>query len=377
MYKKQMVLLLIEDNPGDVRLVQRLLAATTHNSFRLIIAGRLAEGLIHLNRGKIDVVLLDLSLPDSRGMETATTILAQAGNVPVVVFTGLYDEELGMAAVRAGAQDYLVKGDVDALLLSRALRYAVERQQLIVERDRLIADLDAFAHTVAHDLKTPLGAILGYSDLLRATAGSPATVEPYVQKIEQATYRMNDLIQELLLLASVRQNPVMVEPFNMGSVVGKALARVEHLVEEYQAEVIRPAYWPPAIGYAPWVETVWVNYLVNAIKYGGRPPRIELGSDVRINGAVCYWVRDNGTGIEPAAQGHLFQPFSRLGHLPVEGHGLGLAIVQRIIEKLGGRVGLESAPGQGATFYFTLPGVFATSFPEPYWQPVPTYAEVT
>jgi len=94
----------------------------------------------------------------------------------------------------------------------------------------------------------------------------------------------------------------------------------------------------------------------NAIKYGGQPPRVELGADWQSDGTVRFWVRDNGQGIAPEDQARLFTPFTRLDQVRARGHGLGLSIVRRIVEKLGGQVGVESGIDQGSLFYFTLPG---------------------
>jgi signal transduction histidine kinase len=112
-----------------------------------------------------------------------------------------------------------------------------------------------------------------------------------------------------------------------------------------------------ALGYAPWVEAAWVNYLSNAVRYGGTPPHIELGCTRQADGMIRFWVRDGGPGISPEQQVRLFQPFEQVNKIRAKGHGLGLSIVRRIIEKLGGKVGVESAVGQGSTFWFTLPQV--------------------
>ena len=115
------------------------------------------------------------------------------------------------------------------------------------------------------------------------------------------------------------------------------------------------------MGYGPWVEEVWVNYVENALKYGGRPPHVELGAE-RVNSVSRFWVRDNGRGPAPEEQGCLFRPFTRLDQAHIQGHGLGLSIVRHIVERLGGQVGVESAgvPGQGSIFSFTLPAERAT-----------------
>jgi two-component system sensor histidine kinase/response regulator len=145
-------------------------------------------------------------------------------------------------------------------------------------------------------------------------------------------------------------------PLDMAKVVDEACQRLVYMVEEYQAELVLPLEhaWPVSVGYGPWVEEVWVNYLSNALKYGGRPPRVELGATVQEDGIVRFWVHDNGPGLTPGEQGRLFTPFTQLDQARAKGHGLGLSIVRRIVEKMGGEVGVESEVGQGSTFFFTL-----------------------
>jgi signal transduction histidine kinase len=170
---------------------------------------------------------------------------------------------------------------------------------------------------------------------------------------------MNNIIEELLLLAGVRKVDAPLAPVDMAEVVVEAQHRVVDMVEETKAVVVEPDVWPVAMGYAPWVEEVWVNYLSNALKYGGRPPRVELGAQEQADGMLLFWVRDNGPGLGLDDQAQLFAPFKKLDQTRAQGHGLGLSIVRRIIQKLGGEVGVESGgiEGQGCTFYFTLPGV--------------------
>ena len=129
------------------------------------------------------------------------------------------------------------------------------------------------------------------------------------------------------------------------------------MIEEYQAVIVVPDTWPVVQGYGPWIEAVWTNYLSNAMKYGGKPPRIELGATVEREGMVRFWVRDNGPGLTPDDQSRLFVPFTRLDPGLVEGNGVGLSIVQRIVERLGGQISIESEAGQGSVFSFSLPSV--------------------
>ena len=141
----------------------------------------------------------------------------------------------------------------------------------------------------------------------------------------------------------------------MGAVAAEAQGRLAHLITEYQAEVIVPETWPAALGYGPWVEEVWTNYLSNAIQYGGRPPRVELGATLQTDGMARFWVRDNGAGLTAEEQRRLFTPFTRLDQVRAKGNGLGLSIVRRIVEKLDGQVSVESETGRGSVFSFTLP----------------------
>ncbi|MBN1487135.1 MAG: PAS domain-containing protein [Anaerolineae bacterium] len=239
-----------------------------------------------------------------------------------------------------------------------------ELRQYTSELEASNADLDAFAHTVAHDLKNPLSALVGFSAFMEANFDSipPTLFRRNLHVITQNGYRMTSIVNELLLLASVRRiEDLDIEPLTMHTIITDALQRLDGMIEEYQAVVITPECWPVAVGYAPWIIEVWVNYISNAIKYGGSPPYVELDATLLTaneNGhppMVRFWVRDNGEGLTGEQQEQLFTQFIRLHKLRAEGHGLGLSIVQRIIHKLGGAVGVESQRGEGSTFYFTLP----------------------
>ncbi len=241
------------------------------------------------------------------------------------------------------------------------------------------AELDAFAHTVAHDLKNPLGLVIGYARFLE-TAYDTLTeqeIQLSLQTLLRSSEKLEIIIKELLLLASVRKEEVESVPLAMGEIVQEAYARFELVIQEIGAHVSLPdpAAWPIALGHAPWVEEVWANYISNALKYGGRPqegipPHVELGYTILEAGSskldsvtsnqqpatsIQFWVRDNGLGLTPEAQTKLFAPFTRLEQARALGHGLGLSIVRRIVEKLGGEVGVVSAPGAGSCFYFSLP----------------------
>jgi len=218
-------------------------------------------------------------------------------------------------------------------------------------------DLDAFAHTVAHDIKDPLNTMMSCASMLRENHQSLSDnqKERLLDILVQTGCQACSIVDELLLLSSVRDAKAQLEPLPMGEIVARAQRRLALLQQEYRAEVIVPKRWPVALGYGPWVEEVWVNYMSNAIKYGGTPPRLELGASQSANGTIRFWVQDNGPGIRLEQRTQLFAPFARLGQVRATGHGLGLSIVRRIVEKLGGQVDVESAAGSGSVFAFVLP----------------------
>ncbi|MGC9523127.1 MAG: response regulator [Anaerolineae bacterium] len=270
-----------------------------------------------------------------------------------------------LASIRPLYQEGALTGHLIAFTDITEIKQAEEQlRRYAADLEAQNAELDAFAHTVAHDLRSPLTGMIGFVDLIRRAAkelGAENILE-YAHYLDRNSIRMNNIIEELLLLASVREmGQVPLRPVDMARIVREVQGRLDYLIEEYEAQISVADAWPVVVGYGPWIEEVWVNYLSNALKYGGRPeegvaPEIALGWD-RVDGeeTIRFWVRDNGQGLRPEERAQLFTPFERLHNVRAEGHGLGLSIVRRILEKLGGEVGVESGPGEGSRFYFTLP----------------------
>jgi signal transduction histidine kinase len=243
--------------------------------------------------------------------------------------------------------------------ISEQKRAALAMEQYARELEVHNEDLDAFAHTVAHNLKAPLTHIILAADLLdlNKTAMSLDSAS-YVGTIVNYGRKMTEIIDDLLLLAEVRaREDLLLLPLNMARLLRDVEQRLKSLISQYNARVTihNIEQWPQVIGYAPWIEEVWTNYITNGLKYGGRPPQVEIGCATLPNGKAHFWVRDNGDGIPLEEHPALFQPFSRLKTPGMEGHGLGLSIVRRIVEKLGGEVCVESEIGEGSKFSFILP----------------------
>ena len=366
-------ILYMEDEAGLARLFQRRMELA---GYEVDIARDGQEGLDLFDPALHDVVVVDYKMPFYNGLEVLGMLAKQGPLPPTVMLTGSGDEQTAVIAMRLGVGDYIVK-DVRRgylQLLPVVISQVIHRQQIAEDKRRAEEallqharalearneELDAFAHTVAHDLQNPLSLIIGYASTLREGCGTmdDKDVELCSNSIVTASQKMSNIIEELLLLAGVRQKNVELEPIvDMADLVAQSQERLTTLIDTSQAEIVVADKWPVALGYGPWIEEVWTNYISNAIKYGGDPPRVEVGATPHDNGQVQFWVRDNGVGLTPEEQARLFTPFTRLSEVKVKGHGLGLSIVRRIIEKLGGEVGVESdgVVGEGSTFSFTLP----------------------
>lgn len=358
-------ILIVDDTPANLRLLSNMLTEQNYK-VRAVVNGTMA--LTTTRAVPPDLILLDINMPGMSGYEVCQQLKADAAirDIPVIFISALDEVQDKVKAFTVGGVDYITKPFQFEEVLARVethlslCRLQKELEQEIIARDKLIAELDAYAHTVAHDLKNPLTALIGFSELLehRHHKMPPDRVERNLHLIAVNAWRMTNIIDELLLLASVRQQgDVQMRPVAMSAVIVESQARLGDMLTRYKAEISVPDAWPQALGYGPWIEEIWANYISNALKYGGEPPHVELGATPEDDDHIRFWVRDNGPGITTADQTRLFTPFERLSQVRAEGHGLGLSIVQRIVEKLGGRVSVESEMGQGSTFSFTLPAV--------------------
>lgn len=229
----------------------------------------------------------------------------------------------------------------------------------VTERKQAILELDAYARTVAHDLKNPMNTILGFTEIFKEYENLNDKQREYTRYINESANKMHDIIEGLLLLARVRNNKdVKTSSLEMGEIIEKVLSRLESLVNETKGRISYTNKWPKSVGYPIWIEEVWVNYISNALKYSGSPPYVELGA-TEMNDSIKFWVKDNGKGLTIEERKDLFNEFSQLESRKndTEGHGLGLSIVKRIVTKLGGNVGIETEIGSGCIFFFTLPKV--------------------
>jgi signal transduction histidine kinase len=367
-------ILLVEDSPGDARLLRELLRDAPSLRFELTHVERLEEARAKVAAEGTDVVLLDLSLPDAHGMETVTRMLEAAPEVPIIVLTGLDDETTAVKAVQAGAQDYLVKGHVEGALLGRAIRYARERKHLELERARLLASerearataesavrgRDEVLRVVAHDLGNSLSAVLVTTWVLLQTLPSEESapgVRKRIESIRSVATEMQRLRQDLLDVALLEAGRLSVhrEALYPSTIVEASLERYAPLSAEkgVSLESRVGEDLPVVMGDEARLLQVMANLLTNAVKFTSAGGRILIGADP-VEGGVRFYVRDTGQGIPPESLSHLFDRFWTTRKNNPGGAGLGLAIAKGIVEAHGGKMWVESKPGEGSTFFFTV-----------------------
>lgn len=353
-------ILLVDDNPTNIDVLYEYLA---NEGFEMLVAEDGPSALERLDHVQPDLILLDIMMPHMDGFEVCKRIKANEvlRQIPVIFITAVGSTEDKVKGFEAGAVDYVTKPFHNQEVLARIRTHLALKtmQRKLRQKNTLLAEqnesLNAYARTVAHDLKNPLNLILNFGRLLQEEEVLTGVHAKDLASIVQSADRMNHIIQDLLLLAQLRKDEVKPVRVHMRSVVEHSMDRLAVMLKEKRAEVEMPEEWVDAQGVASWVQAVWVNYMSNAVKYGGNPPRIRLRCERRGEG-VWYAVEDNGKGVPAGEEDSLFGEFQRLGGEKTEGHGIGLSTVRRIVTRLNGEVGMYNLdPGPGACFYFLLP----------------------
>ena len=377
-------ILLVDDQPANLVALEAMLQGLGQN---LIKAESGREALKWLLTHEFAVVLLDVKMPDMDGFETATLIRQRdkSRHTPIIFLTAAdKSQEQAVRGYAVGAVDYLVKPVVPEFVRSKVAVFVelakksellrrqaellraseLEARELAEAQAELVRDLEhknreleSFSYAVSHDLRAPLRRIDSFSRAVQESQGGRLDDEGrrYLDRVREATQGMSQLIDDVLYLARVTRADMREQEVDLSALVGLLLERMREAEPERQVEFkIRPGVIVTADGQL--LRIAVQNLLDNAWKFTARAPsaRIEFGMTT-IAGETAYFVRDNGAGFDMAYVDRLFGPFQRL-HLASEypGSGIGLATVQRIIHRHGGRVWAEGMVGQGATFHFTI-----------------------
>jgi signal transduction histidine kinase len=369
--QSQPAILVVDDNPANRRLYQ---ASLNELGAELYLASSGEEALARCAERPYAMVLLDVHLSGMSGFDVAQSMRDHCSGMdaPIVFVSAVYVHERDTyRGYRLGAVDYILSPIVPEILRAKAAvfirmyRMRVEAQAQAQAIDRAYrelrtvhAEMEGFSYSVSHDLRTPLGQIAGFADLMQLGHAGEMNpkVREYVGYIQGAARRMHSLIDDMLLLGNMTRTEMQVQPVDLSHLAQVLLAELATNRPQAQSvSQVQPGL--QAMGDQRLLRVALSNLLSNAWKYSAGVPRphVEFGARDE-DGGLTFFVRDNGAGFDVQAAGErLFRPFQRFHSDSVfQGNGVGLAIVQRVIDKHGGRLWVESSPGHGATFFFTL-----------------------
>lgn len=379
------LLLVVEDSPGDARLLQEMISEQEPFNTSITHVRSMSDAEIHLAGTRVDVIILDLGLPDAHGLEGVRRAQAAAPHVPLVVLTGLNDDLMAAQALQEGAQDYLVKGQIEAYGLVRAIRYAIERKvtddarkasenQLL--QAQKMESLGRLAGVIAHDFNNILSVILSYTSFLAEDLGSadherqaPTKLRAHVDGIQEAAERATALTAQLLAFG--RREVIALEILDINAAITRIVPMVRQILGK---ETKLTVNLDPGAGRIRaddgQLGQIVVNLVVNArdaMPHGGTLT-IETGNlsldefsparraEVQSGPYVFLAVADTGAGMDHATRDHLFEPFFTTKDVG-KGTGLGLATADGIMHRAGGHIVVASELGHGSTFTLNFPNV--------------------
>jgi signal transduction histidine kinase len=379
--RKAVKVLLVEDNAGDARLLRQMFSKEKADSFELTHLSRMSEAVAHLARGGVDIVLLDMGLPDGQGIENLRRARAAAPDVAMIVLTGLDDELLAAETIKEGAQDYLIKGQIENRALPRALRHATERHRMQVETDLIRTQQlqlrDEFLSLVSHELRSPLASIYSFTTAVADGLAGETNPEQddYLQIILRNVLQLQSMIEDLLDVTRAQMGKLSVElqPLSVDHAIVYAVETLKGVATEKEIALsFHPAAGlPQAYADAGRVRQILTILLDNAVKF--TPP----GGVVTVQASVykkdqrflLVEVSDTGCGIRPEATTRIFEHLYQVtdpaidpatdqaivpGRAARRGLGLGLHISRELVTRLGGEIWVTSEPQKGSHFFFTL-----------------------
>jgi signal transduction histidine kinase len=370
MNEKPLQVLLVEDSAGDVRLLREMFRREKPDSFELTHLVRLSEAEIRLAKGGVDIVLLDLGLPDGNGLDTVRRAHAAAPGVPLIVLTGLEDEALAAEAMTEGAQDYMIKGQIESRALPRALRHAIERHRLQTEADLFRKHQaqfkEEFLSHVSHELRSPLSAIRQFVTILLDQLAGELNLEQrqYLEIVLRNVKQLQSMIDDLFEVSGIQTGKLRValQLTSASYAIGYAVdtlqgaATAKHITLSCDIESPLPSIFADPTR----VRQILIILVDNAIKFTPTNGAVKVRARVHKEYPrhLIVEVSDSGPGISPDMTERIFERLAQAPDPGVAGRkglGLGLFICKELVMQQEGQIRATCAPGQGAVFTVTLP----------------------
>ena len=373
-FKEEQTILLIEDNPGDSRFIEEMLKEITSFNYKLIIAETLKDGCKQIKKYKFILILLDLNLRDSTGKQTFDTVIKFSEKIPVVLVSGLNDVELSISLIKQGAQDYILKQDLNSNLLGKTIQYALIRKKAeeelkasekhAHESDRLKS---AFLANMSHEIRTPMNGILGFAELLKEPGLTGERQQEYIRIIEKSGARMLNIINDIVDISKIETGFVTANLRDV-NINGKIEFVYKFFKPEIEGKGIQLFFKNGLPNENAILHTdeeklyaILINLVKNAAKYTDSG-LIEIGYKL-VNKDILmplieFYVKDSGIGIPKDRQNAIFERFIQADisdSKAYQGAGLGLSISKAYVEMLGGTIWVKSEIDKGSTFYFTIP----------------------
>jgi len=369
MNDKALQVLLVEDNAGDARLLREMFSTEAPGSFELTHLLRMSDALLHLGKGGVDVVLLDMGLPDAHGLDTVRQAHAMAPSIPLIVLTGLDDEALAAEAMKEGAQDYLIKGQIENRALPRALRHAIERHRMQAESDLIRTNQmqfkDEFLSHVSHELRSPLTAIYQFVTILLDKLAGELNVEQreYLEIVFRNVKQLHAMINDLLEVTRMQAGKLQIDlqqtsisdaiVYAVDTLQGAAAAKGITLTSEIEHHL------PPACGDPTRIRQILIILLDNAIKFtpANGAVKVNAGVSEEDSNLLLLEVSDTGCGISAEMTERIFERLFQTedpASAGRKGLGLGLFICKELVTRQGGRIWAASTLGKGTVFFVTL-----------------------
>ncbi len=353
--------LLVEDEPADAELALRALQQAGLE-VTADVAQTAEEFTVLVRKNLYDVILADYKLPNWNGMESVEVLRREGLDVPVILVSGALGEVTAVDCIKQGAADYVLKDQLGRLPESvrRAMqgkRLREDHRQSLEDLARSNRDLEQFAYVASHDLQEPLRMVATYTQLLaeRYQGKLDSNADQYIHYAVDGALRMQKLVQDLLAFSRVGRQGLALESADCNAVLQTALKNLEEAILESGA-VVQHEQLPVLIADGAQLVQVFQNLIGNAIKFRGSDPPLIRVSAKEQGKEWVFSAADNGIGIAPEHGESVFVIFRRLHtHAEYPGNGIGLSICKKIIEQHGGRIWVDSEPGRGSIFHFTIP----------------------